>query len=149
MHKENRGLDMLLFSSASAERKLKIENNRQIVTRIVETIKVIRKRGLNYRGDGCNEAAYSLHSDNIDHGNLLEIVLLVSKFVRLLRTHTENVAKQSQARIKNAKNSRGRGNLVTFLSKISANSITMTISKLIKQKICRRNTCRKNIFYSN
>jgi hypothetical protein len=60
--------------------------------------------------------------------------LLVSKFDPLLRTHIQNVAKQRQGRIKNS-NYRGRGNLVTFLSTTSANSIIMTISKLIKQKI--------------
>ncbi|GFT88107.1 hypothetical protein NPIL_181371 [Nephila pilipes] len=87
MYKENRGPDILLFSSVGAERRLRIENNRQIVTRLIEAIKIIGKHGLGYRGNGCNEAVYTLFNDSVDHGHFFsEIVGLVSEFELLLRT---------------------------------------------------------------
>lgn len=41
-------------------------------------VKLIRKRGLSYRGKN-NEAAYCLIDSNLDHGNFLEIMILLIK----------------------------------------------------------------------
>lgn len=43
--------------------------------RIIETIKLIGKRGLSYRGSGNSEAAYNLFDETIDHGNFLELLI--------------------------------------------------------------------------
>ncbi|CAG9763851.1 unnamed protein product [Ceutorhynchus assimilis] len=135
IHKKNKDVHNLLFSSA-AERRAKLENNRKILERVIETIKLVGKRGLSYRGDSQNEAAYSLLNENIDHGNFLEIVLVISKFDPLLRKHIEEVAVKSQTRLQRVgSHSKGRGNLVTFLSKSTVNNIIAAISSLIMQKI--------------
>ncbi|CAG9771461.1 unnamed protein product [Ceutorhynchus assimilis] len=136
IHKKNKDVHNLLFSSAAAERRAKLENNRKILERVIETIKLVGKRGLSYRGDSQNEAAYSLLNENIDHGNFLEIVLVISKFDPLLRKHIEEVAVKSQTRLQRVgSHSKGRGNLVTFLSKSTVNNIIAAISSLIMQKI--------------
>ncbi|GFS33323.1 hypothetical protein NPIL_582041 [Nephila pilipes] len=61
---------MIYFRKSRSQRNCVVnerglENNRQIVTHIIEPIKVIGKSGLSYRGEDCNEAAYTLL--NIDH----------------------------------------------------------------------------------
>jgi len=56
-------------------------------------IKLIGKRGLSYRGK-TNEAAYSLDDSSLDHGNFLEITLLISKYDSLLKSHLDKVIKK-------------------------------------------------------
>ncbi|XP_031337426.1 uncharacterized protein LOC116166562 [Photinus pyralis] len=116
MHKKEKNVYSLIFSNAAEKHKAQIERNRQILHRIIEAIKVIGKRGLSYRGSD-NEAAYSLLDDSIDHGNFLEMILLISKLDVLLRNHIEKVAKESKAIHSQPGRTRGRGNMVTFLSK--------------------------------
>lgn len=48
--------------------------------RIIETIKLIGKRGLSYRGTGNFEAAYNLYNETIDHNNFLKLLIFLSKF---------------------------------------------------------------------
>lgn len=60
-------------------RKNQVENNRLVLNRIIEIVKLIVKRGLSYRGQKI-EAAYTLSDNSLDHGNFLEMVLLVGKF---------------------------------------------------------------------
>ena len=43
---------------------------------IIINVKFIGKTGFSYR-ENLNEAAYSLENENIDHGNFLEIILLL------------------------------------------------------------------------
>lgn len=47
--------------------------------RVVEVVKVVGKRDLSYRQEE-NEAAYTLDNDSIDHGNFLELVILLGKY---------------------------------------------------------------------
>jgi len=109
-----------------------IQNNRNILERIIETIKMIRKRGLSYRD--ANEAAYTLDNDELDHGNLLEILMLISKFDPVLNNYVQKCIDKSK-KIHEKQNSKGRGNLVSFLSKTTANVIIEGITELIKQKV--------------
>lgn len=160
LHKNKGDIHSLLFSSAAAEHRMKIENNRQIIIRIIETIKMIGKRGLSYRGGSENEAAYTLLNDNIDHGNFLEIILLIAKFDPILHNHIQKVAEQSKKnRLRNLNRRslhpiqpstptngnfqeseecgqrRGRGAFISLLSKTTVNEILSGISNLIKKKI--------------
>ncbi|KAF0686885.1 DUF4371 domain-containing protein [Aphis craccivora] len=87
------------------EIKLKeIQNNRYILKSIIETIKMTGKRGLSCR----------------DYGNLLETLILLSKFDPVLNNHFQKCINQSK-KIHKKQNSRGRDNLVSFLSKTTAN----------------------------
>ncbi|KAL4141853.1 hypothetical protein QTP88_004409 [Uroleucon formosanum] len=103
-----------------------------ILERVIETIKMIGKRGLSYCG--ANEAAYTLDNNSLDHGNLLEILMLISKFDPILNNHVQKCIDKSKKIHKN-KNTKGRDDLVSFFSKTTANVIIEGITKLIKQNI--------------
>ncbi len=100
--------------------------------RVVEVVKVIGKRGLSYRQVE-NEAAYMLDIDSIDHGNILEIIILLGKYDVCLKEHLSDVIEKSQKM--HASGSRGRGSLITLLSKTTVNSLTDTIRNLIQLNI--------------
>jgi hypothetical protein len=69
--------------------------------RIIETIKIIDKRGLSYRD--ANEAAYTLNNDSLDHGNLFEILMLISKFDPVLNNHVRNCIDKSKKNTRQTK----------------------------------------------
>lgn len=81
------------------------------------------------RGDK-EEAAYSLENMGINYGNALELILFLSKCDMCLQQHvdicTENSKKQHE------KGAKGRGSLVTLLSKDTLNKVVNVISQLIK-----------------
>jgi len=58
-------------------------------------VKLIGKRGLSYRGKS-NEAAYTLKDENLDHGNFLEIIILLGKYDSTLKSHLDTVINNSQ-----------------------------------------------------
>ncbi len=114
------GNQMLLHADQAKQK-------RQVMERIADVIKVIGKCGLSYRGD--EEAGYSL--ENI--GNILELILLLSRYDICLQQHVntciENSKKQHETGAK------GRGSLVTLLSKDTFDKVVDVISQLIKATI--------------
>lgn len=85
-----------------------------MLERIVDIVKVIGKRGLSYRGTQ-SEAAYTLDDISIDHGNFLELIILLGKYDVCMKEHlTEFIEKIKNMHQTQAK---GRGSVVTFLSK--------------------------------
>lgn len=72
-----------------------IKKRRAIIERIIDTIKLVGKRGLSYRGAKDAEAAYTLSNPNLDHGNFLEIILLLAKYDPLLEKHIEDCIQSS------------------------------------------------------
>jgi len=72
-----RDIDSILFSQQNKIRYQQVQEKRQVMERVIEILKMIGKRGLSYRSR--NDAAYKLNDDTIDHGNFLEILLLLSK----------------------------------------------------------------------
>lgn len=116
----------------------KILFNRNILKRVIDVIKLIGKRGLSYRSKR-NEGLHTLSDDNVDHGNFLEMVLLMSKYDDILKKHLDSCIKESK-KIHQSNldvKTQGRGNLVTFLSKTTVNYILEAISKLIKNRISK------------
>lgn len=93
MMKNCSSVDPLIKYGLSSIRKKEIENNRQIFLRVIEIIKLIGKRGLSYRSTKF-ESAYTLNDSNLDHGNFLEMVLLLSKFDPILQGHLDIVIKK-------------------------------------------------------
>ncbi|XP_072401115.1 uncharacterized protein [Diabrotica undecimpunctata] len=81
-----------------------------------------------------NEAAYNLENENLDHGNFLEIILLLSKFDVILKKHLDAIVKKSKS-YHNRKIKRRAGNFYTFLSKTTVNSIIVIITEIIQKKI--------------
>lgn len=55
----------------------KFIEKKAVLERIIETMKVIGKRGLSFRGAKDAEAAYTLNDDSLDHGNFLEMLILI------------------------------------------------------------------------
>ena len=72
-----------------------VKKKRQVLERVVDVVKVIGKRGLSYRQDH-NEAAYTLDIDSLDHGNFLELIILLGKYYVCLKEHLTSVIEKSK-----------------------------------------------------
>jgi hypothetical protein len=107
--------------------------------RLVDIIKLIGKRGLSYWRAKNVEAAYTLDNPALDHGNFLEIVLLLSKYDPLLKEHVDKVVSKSQkAKGRQSETKSGRpGGLSTFLSKTTADYIIEELGLLMKKQIAK------------
>jgi len=72
-----------------------IKKRRLILERIIDTIKLIGKRGLSCRGAKDAEIAHTLKNSNLDHGNFLEIILLLAKYDLFLQKHMDECVASS------------------------------------------------------
>lgn len=100
--------------------------------RAVDVIKLIGKRGLSYRGSK-EETAYTLQNDEIDHGTFLKVMKLLGKYDSCTADHLSQVVKKSKkSHDEKAKGSRGRGALITLLSKSTVNSVITFIRDKIR-----------------
>ncbi|KAL4091299.1 hypothetical protein QTP88_026006 [Uroleucon formosanum] len=61
---------------------------------VIDVIKLIGKRGLSYRGHR-NEGADSLNDSTLDHGNFLDILLLLKKYDVVLSEHIDLITKNA------------------------------------------------------
>lgn len=110
-----------------------VMKNRLILKRVIDIIKFIGKQGIAFRGT--NEGLYNLYDVSVKgKGNFLELVLLLSKYDEVLKAHLDISVEKSKDR-KEKFQSKGRGNLITFLSKQTVNQIIITLGNLIRQKI--------------
>lgn len=132
LYKNSASIDTLLTYGRSSIRRSQIESRRQILSRVIDVVKLIGKRNLAYRGHE-GEAAYTLNNADIDHGNFLEMILLLSKYDSLLKTHLNIMIHKSQR--SHDRGSRQGGGNVTFLSKTTLNHIILAIRELILEKI--------------
>lgn len=98
--------------------------------RVIDVVKVIGKCGLSYRGHR-HEAAHNLENIAINHGNFLELILLLSKYDVCLQEHVSDCIQKSKKQM----GSKGRGSLVTMMSKTTAKKVIEVIRMLIQQKI--------------
>jgi len=72
-----------------------------------------------------------------NRGNFMELVKLISKYDPVLRLHIENCTKKYLNNLnKSDGKKKGRGNMVTFLSKNMYNKIIDIMKKSIQDKIC-------------
>lgn len=133
MFTKNRSVDKLLFNEHIEKHSKKVINNRQIIDRIINILKLIGNRGLSYRGH-LNEAAYSLDNEDIDHGNFLEIFMLLAKYDIILKEHLDKIIKQSK-RIHESGAKQRIGNFTTFISKTTVNKIISIITNIMKKII--------------
>lgn len=129
-----------LYNFITKEKQAEKYKKRAILDRITETIKMIGKRGLSYRCAKNAEVANTLNDDTMDHGNFLEVLILISKFNPLLKDHIDNaVMKSSKFHNNNkmvGKKSSGRpGSLVTFSSKTTADYIRYRSNWSIDEKM--------------
>ncbi|XP_008179735.1 zinc finger MYM-type protein 1-like [Acyrthosiphon pisum] len=94
-----------------AKSALEIETRRKVLERLIDIILFIGRQGIPYRGK--QEGAHSLNNENQNHGHFLELIIIISKYDVILQQHLNTSIKHSD---KN-KSKKGRGSLVTFLSK--------------------------------
>ncbi|CAH0547091.1 unnamed protein product [Brassicogethes aeneus] len=130
--------DIYSLCTDTSKKSQEINERRDILKRIVETVKTLGKRGQSFRGAKEAEAAYTLDDTCADHGNFLEVLLLISKFDPILKVHIDKSIELSRkAHLKKTdKNRPGRsGSINTFLSKTTVNYIIESVSSLIKKKV--------------
>jgi len=129
-----------IYNFFSVAKKSEVYRKKAVLERIIETIKVIGKRGLSFRGAKDAEAAYTLNDDSLDHGNFLEMLILISKFDTLLKEHIDEAVIKSkknreQRELKGIMGPGRQGSFVTLLSKTTANYIIDAIGKLMRNSI--------------
>lgn len=130
-HKE-KSIDYLLFKNQKQARYEMVKKKRQVLERVIDIVKLIGKRGLSYRGS-IHEAAYTLDDPSLDHGNFLEILLLIKKIDVVLSDHLDNCIIKSK--ISHQSGNKNRGGLLTLISKSTVNLVIDSISNLIKMCI--------------
>ena len=123
--------NVLCGKQMSAHRD-QVRKKRQVLERIVDVVKLIGKRGLAYRG-AKNEAAYTLEDSTIDHGNFLELILLLGKYDVIMKEHLTNCIEQSKDH--HHSGAKGRGSLVTLISKTTVKYVIDTVKQLIQESI--------------
>ncbi|OXU20941.1 hypothetical protein TSAR_013114 [Trichomalopsis sarcophagae] len=91
----NSNAAQLLFANDNSLRNKEVTKNKKILESIVDIIKLIGIRGLGYRGNKV-EAAYILEDNGVDHGNFLEILLLLPKYDSILQNHIKECINKSK-----------------------------------------------------
>ena len=115
----------LIDKEGISRRQAEVQQNRMVIHRIIDIILFLAKQNIAFRGHR-NKGAASLEDSGANHGNFLEMVVLLSKYDKVLKRHVDKVVKKSkQQKMLPGSKRKGRGALVTFLSKKS-------IAKLLK-----------------
>lgn len=109
-----------------------VEQKRQVLKRIIDIIIFIGSQGLAFRGK--NESAFSLQN-NDNHGNFLALVLFLAKYDSVLSQHVTQSIEDSKCRKDSHPTSKGRGNLITFLSKTTVNKLVNICGNQVKLAI--------------
>ena len=103
------------------------------------------KQGTSYRETGSSEAVSTLCDKKVDHETFLETVLVLAKYVNILKCHLKDVVKKCLQN-KPDKHKHNRANKNTFISKTTVNSIIAILSKPMKEEIS--NSIREAGIYS-
>ncbi|XP_008182762.1 zinc finger MYM-type protein 1-like [Acyrthosiphon pisum] len=125
-------------------RVIQVQEHRLFLSRIIEGIIYIGRQGIAYRAHK-GEQAYTLDDKSMNHGNFLELLMCWSKFDPILEKYL-NIAIEKSKNRSTLSGGRGRGSLVTFLSKTTINKIINLISQWIQEEIGKE--VKKVKFYS-
>lgn len=112
-HANNKSIDYLLFSDQKHKVKEEVKINRKILERVIEIVKLIGKRSLSYRATQY-ESSYSLQDPTLDHGNFLEILLLLKKYYVTLNEHVDKITKSAQEKAVRHKSIKVKGKRFIF-----------------------------------
>ncbi|XP_069468511.1 zinc finger MYM-type protein 1-like isoform X2 [Ambystoma mexicanum] len=124
------GIDTSGLHQQELARSEQIGKSRAILERVIDIAKVLGKRGLSCRGK--SESMFDLDNEELDHGNVLEILLLLSKFDAPLKEYIEALQPESER-----ETGQGEGAAATLMSKTTVGYVIEAISKLIKKVICQ------------
>lgn len=125
-------IESRLMGNQLSLRQEQVRKKRQVIDCIVNVVKVIGKRGLSYQGSEF-EAAYTLEDHSLDHGNFLKMILLLGLYDSCLQQHLTECIEKSKTQ--DESEARGRGSLVSLLSKDTVNKVIKVISQLIRETI--------------
>ena len=118
----------------AARRKLKVTGNRNVMTRVVDSIILLGKQGLSFRGH-----RESIGSEVLNTGNFLELLKHLSIYDVTIRDHLEKVRKKDkEMRKSQTKKVKGRGSKLTFLSNKTQNNVIDVIGKEITSELVKR-----------
>lgn len=136
LDQQNANVEQLMENECLSLRRQQVQTRRDVMKRIIDVLKVIGKCGLSFRGKR-NEAARTLDDPDVNHGNFLELLLLLRKYDVTLNSHlTEAIENSKNSSINGSdSNKKRRGNLLTLISKTTANNIITTIRNLMQKKI--------------
>lgn len=104
-----------------------MEQNCQILNRVIDIIKLIAGQRSAYRG--YSKGARDLRDTNKRHGNFLELVVLLCMYDPLLNAHVDNCVEKMKKKKKKART------FGTFIGKTTVNSILVNLGELIKRKL--------------
>lgn len=137
---KSKGKDIysLMFTNEGSIRQKNIIERKQVLERIIDVVKLIGKRGLAFRAHRSESvSSLSLENNEADHGNFLEIILLLSKYDAVLKLHLSRVIneKKKYNETSGGIGSRGRGCFISLISKSTINQIISASGKLIQDSI--------------
>ena len=120
-------------------RRKQICENIDVLKRILDVIKYLGSQALPYKSNR-GESIYTLEDRTINHGNFLELVLLLAQYDIPLHMHVRKAIEASKKRKESLEDrgkekSRGRGNLTAMLSKSTTNKILSAINIIMKKRI--------------
>ena len=118
----------------AARRKSKVTGNRNVMTRVVNSIILLGKQGLSFRGH-----RESIGSEVFNMGNFLELLKYLSLYDVTIRDHLEKVRKKhEEMRKSQTKKGKGQGSKLTFLSNKTQNNVIDVIGKEITSELIKR-----------
>lgn len=152
-------ISSLLSYNQAKIKEQEVRGRRLVLERLIDIIIFIGRQGIAFRGDKGREGAHTLESFE-NHGNFLELVLLVAKYDVILQNHVNECVKNSKAQlarnIKIKKQNKsagqlikpqlGRGSLLTFLSKSFINKLIKIIGELGRDIILKE--LHESVIYS-
>lgn len=122
-------------------KRKQIEKNFNVIKQVFEIIKLLGRQNLSFRGSKNSESLYKWDDkDNLNKGNFLELIKFTAERDTIWYKHLNKDIKDSKKRKlnleKKSSSSRGRGYLVTLLSKTTVNNVITSIvnKKEIKLK---------------
>lgn len=77
--KTKKSLPDLLFEKQMSKRKQEVKERRHVVEAVIDVLKLIGKQGLSFRGKV--ESAHTLDDESVNHGNFLEIILMLKNMM--------------------------------------------------------------------
>jgi len=141
----------------NTERRTNVAKNRDIVKRVIDVILFLVKQSLAFRGKR-NESSLNFNMEhlkdldittgiNINRGNFIELIRLLSKYDPVSQNHLESAEKKSKKQKLENNFKTGRGSRITFLSKNIVNKLLLLMSSKVKETISTQLSSVKHFFW--
>lgn len=128
LYQKNRNIQSLLFKDQLSKKAEEISKRIAVFERIIDLVGLIGRRDLSYIGkyEGINH----LSDNTLNHGNFLDILMLLEKYDATLSSHIQAIIKKFEK-----STSSGKSQNLTLISKTTVNYIFLAFSKLLKDYI--------------